>query len=150
MKFQQQLQEFFEWAHTNSLLSKDAIVPNFEEPPRNKLKAYILQLQDLYNVPDLYTRYTCQEPIRNDNLDTSDVSWVNTLDFTTDEIKSVFGEPLENGTDEDEHTFEWKIEVNGQPLSIYDWGTDTEWHVGCTNKKQFNVLVNYIAEQVQN
>ena len=85
-------------------------------------------------------------------LDTSETYNVDTLDFWTEELVSVFGKPKKTGSKEDEHTWEWKIEVNGDVYSIYDWNENKDsfeeatWYLGATsdNKKNVKALNDYI------
>lgn len=94
-----------------------------------------------------------EEAVKLDmSLDTSETFNVDTLEFWTSELVQVFGKPKKTGGKDDEHTWEWKIEVNGQPFSIYDWNENGEsfdeatWYLGATseNKKNIKTLVKYI------
>jgi hypothetical protein len=86
------------------------------------------------------------------SLDTSETFNVDTLEFWTSELVEVFGKPKKTGGKDDEHTWEWKIEVNGDPFTIYDWNEngdnfeDTTWYLGATseNKKNIKTLISYI------
>ena len=86
------------------------------------------------------------------SLDTSETFNVDTLEFWTSELIQVFGKPKKTGGKDDEHTWEWKLEVNGEPFTIYDWNENDEsfdeatWYLGATsdNKKNTKTLVKYI------
>ena len=86
------------------------------------------------------------------SLDTSETFNVDTLEFWTSELIQVFGKPKKTGGKDDEHTWEWKVEVNGAPFTIYDWNEngdnfeDTTWYLGATseNKKNIKTLISYI------
>lgn len=86
------------------------------------------------------------------SLDTSETFNVDTLEFWTSELIQVFGKPKKTGGKDDEHTWEWKLEVNGEPFTIYDWNENGEsfdeatWYLGATsdNKKNIKTLVKYI------
>lgn len=86
------------------------------------------------------------------SLDTSETYNVETLDFWTEELVKVFGEPKMTGSEEDEHTWEWKLEVDGDIYSIYNWNEygesyeESTWYLGSTveNKKTIKVLNDYI------
>ena len=86
------------------------------------------------------------------SLDTSETYNVETLDFWTEELVKVFGEPKETGNEDHEHTWEWKVEVGGDIYSIYNWNEygesyeDATWYLGSTveNKKTIKVLNDYI------
>ena len=86
------------------------------------------------------------------SLDTSECYNVDTLEFWTSELTQVFGKPKKTGGKDSEHTWEWKVEVNGEPFTIYDWNEngdsfdDTTWYLGATsdNKKNIKALISYI------
>lgn len=86
------------------------------------------------------------------SLDTSETYNVETLDFWTQELVKVFGEPKKTGSEDDEHTWEWKLEVGGDIYSIYNWNEygesyeEATWYLGSTveNKKTIKVLNDYI------
>ena len=85
-------------------------------------------------------------------LDTSETYNIDTLEFWTEELIQVFGKPKKTGKSGDEHTWEWKIEVNGEPYTIYDWNEngdsfeETTWYLGgmSENKKNIKELNKYI------
>lgn len=88
-------------------------------------------------------------------LDTEETEWIDILEYSTEQLVQVFGEPKITGDgDEDDHVYEWKIEMNGKAFSIYDWESeeeydDKEWHVaGPTEKTSIKSLLKYIAEQL--
>lgn len=86
------------------------------------------------------------------SLDTSETFNVDTLEFWTSELVQVFGKPKKTGGKDHEHTWEWKVEVNGQPFTIYDWNENGDsfeeatWYLGSTseNKKNIKALNSYI------
>jgi len=85
-------------------------------------------------------------------LDTSECYNVDTLEYWTSELIEVFGEPEKTGGEDMEHTWEWKIEVNGVPYTIYNWNEDNEpfdnmtWYLGAISddEKNIKVLIDYI------
>jgi hypothetical protein len=85
-------------------------------------------------------------------LDTSETYNVETLDFWTEELEQVFGKPKKTGDDDQEHTWEWKVEVDGDIYSIYNWNEygesyeESTWYLGSTveNKKTIKALNDYI------
>jgi hypothetical protein len=88
-------------------------------------------------------------------LDTEETEWIDILEYSTEQLTEVFGEPKITGDgDEDDHVYEWKIEMNGKAFSIYDWESeeeydDKEWHVaGPTEKTSIKSLLKYIQEQL--
>lgn len=86
------------------------------------------------------------------SLDTSECFNVDTLEFWTSELTQVFGKPKKTGGKDQEHTWEWKLEVNDEVYTIYDWNENGEeyeeatWYLGSTseNKKNIKALVSYI------
>lgn len=78
-----------------------------------------------------------------DNLDTKDVCYIDTLEFSTLDLEKVFGKPLKNGCENDKHQYEWKIlAISGDEemiYSIYNWKDENDefksynenmWHIG--------------------
>ena len=68
-------------------------------------------------------------------VDTSFGYFLDTLEFTTEQFVKILGEPLKTGEIDDEHVFEWKIVMNKEVFSIYDW----------ENTKGFNEIVWHIS-----
>ena len=93
-------------------------------------------------------------PKVNWKLDTEETEWIDILDYSTEQLVKVFGEPKITGEDDDDHEHEWKIEMNGKSFSIYDWENDQEfddkeWHVaGPTEKTSIKSLIKYIGDQI--
>lgn len=94
-----------------------------------------------------------EESVKLDmSLDTSECFYVDTLEFWTSELVEVFGNPKKTGSKDEEHTWEWKIEVNGEPFSIYNWNADGDsydestWYLGSTSENKTNIitLIKYI------
>ena len=75
------------------------------------------------------------EVVVDPKLDTSKTYYMDTIDYTTDELKSVFGEPMKTGDESDEWCFEWKLSVrekgkDDEIYTIYDWEDCEGWHIG--------------------
>lgn len=93
-------------------------------------------------------------PKVNWDLDTEETEWIDALEYSTDQLTNVFGKPKKTGCEDDDHVYEWKIELNGNAFSVYDWESeeeyaDKEWHVaGPTEKTSIKSLLKYIQEQL--
>lgn len=138
------------------------LIKEFKEPGRNKLEFYIKTLlkdeftiyfkKDKINDAKLLVKeFKSEEPkkeskmkkvkeekceLKVDNcVDTSFGYFLDTLEFTTEQFVKIFGEPLKTGEIDDEHVFEWKIVMNKEVFSIYDW----------ENTKGFNEIVWHIS-----
>ena len=86
-------------------------------------------------------------------LDTENTFWLDTLEYWTKDLVKVFGKPKKTGNDEDDHLYEWKIQVNNTVYAIYDWHNkekleDITWHLGTSeeNEDDYKVLIKYIDE----
>jgi hypothetical protein len=209
-KFMKELGKFFEWANEASyviMCAKDnterqwnmELMKNFEEPGRNKLEAYIKELQKTYviwskktqeevedyklfakefkDIPTKRKRQDTSEtsgsemeilqkekPVKNElqvtideDIDTSETFYIDTLDFSSEQIIEKIGQPFETGQEDDEHTFEWKLKVNGNVYTIYDWDEkdmplqDKTWHLGGTvvDKKEISAIKKYLKGEVK-
>ena len=209
-KFMKELGKFFEWANEASyviMCAKDnterqwnmELMKNFEEPGRNKLEAYIKELQKTYviwskrtqeevedyklfakefkDIPTKRKRQDTSEtsgsemeilqkakPVKNElqvtideDIDTSETFYIDTLDFSSEQIIEKIGQPFETGQEDDEHTFEWKLKVNGNVYTIYDWDEkdmplqDKTWHLGGTvvDKKEISAIKKYLKGAVK-
>jgi chemotaxis protein histidine kinase CheA len=89
-------------------------------------------------------------------LDTLDTENLDTLDYWTSDLVKAFGKPKKTGGDDEDHLYEWKIQVNNSIFSIYDWHNDQvfddiTWHISGNgsyekNEKNLNILTAYIDE----
>lgn len=157
VKFAKDLEKFFEWAKDEEYVissAKDGVsrewsiklMANFEEPGRNKLEAYIRELQKTYVILDTKTKQEVEDykvlakeykdsgskrkraesesetevQVCNE-IDTSETFYVDTLDISTEKLIEKFGEPIKTGEEGDEHSFEWKLKVRDNVYTIYDW-----------------------------
>ena len=86
-------------------------------------------------------------------IDTENTFWLDTLEYWTKDLIKVFGKPKKTGSDENDHLYEWKIQVNNTVYAIYDWHNkekleDITWHLGTSeeNEDDYKVLIKYIDE----
>lgn len=135
--------------------SKKSKVDTEEKPKKSKTtkKAKVNEELPVELPVELEVEEVLDEDVKLDmSLDTSETFNVDTLEFWTSDLVQVFGKPKKTGTKDDEHTWEWKIEVNGSPFSIYDWKENSEsfdestWYLGATSetKKNIKTLISYI------
>jgi hypothetical protein len=156
------------------------LLSGFEEPGRNKMDAYIKGLMKKYviskddediddykvilkdfkdNKPKRKRAETSTEGesdntvVIDNNLDTSETYFLDTLDFDTNTLLKKFGKPVKNETAK--NRFEWKVKVGDNVYSIYDWVNDegefdpfadTWWHIGGVknNKKDIKTITNFL------
>lgn len=161
------------------------LLKGFEEPGRNKLDAYIKGLMKKYviskddedlddykvilkdfkeNKPkrkrvDTSTEGEAESPsnvIVDNTLDTNDTYYLETLECDTNTLLKKLGKPIKNNVEK--NRFEWKVKVDGNVYSIYDWlneegefdsFADTWWHVGGvkSNKKDIKKIVSFLKEK---
>lgn len=109
----------------------------------------------------------------NDEINTEQACYIETLDFSTEELVKVLGEPLKNGSENDKHQYEWKIVIiteSGKEdiYSIYNWMDktgnfkeflNTEWHLAtmrtCPKKNfegcecQLEEIIEFISKKLE-
>ena len=92
--------------------------------------------------------------LKTDNcLDTSKGYFLDTLKFTTEELIKILGEPTKTGNTDDEHVFEWKIILNKEVFSIYDWENTLEfnliiWHISGIKNSNVSLVIGYIQDKL--
>lgn len=89
------------------------------------------------------------------NLDTTNTYYLDTLCFTTRELVNKLGEPKKTGGKNDKHRYEWRIMINENVYSIYDWCRygkfeefeNEKWYIGGTSddKKNVDKIIDYIT-----
>jgi len=108
-----------------------------------------------------------KDVIVKEDLNTDDICYIDTLDFSTKELEGVFGKPLKNGKRGDKHQYEWKIimitEQEDIIYSIYNWRykngkfdeyDENEWFFGtmkrCKNDNLFgcDMMIDYIKGKI--
>jgi len=141
--------EFKEKGDKVKKASKKETTENEEKPKKSEKAKTTKKSKEVESEAEVEV----EESVKLDmSLDTSETFNVDTLEFWTSELVQVFGKPKKTGGKDDEHTWEWKVEVNGQPFSIYDWNENGDsfdeatWYLGATsdNKKNIKTLVKYI------
>ena len=108
-----------------------------------------------------------KDVIVKEDLNTDDICYIDTLEFSTKELEGVFGKPLKNGKRGDKHQYEWKIimitEQEDIIYSIYNWRykngkfdeyDENEWFLGtmkrCKNDNLFgcDMMIDYIKGKI--
>jgi len=108
-----------------------------------------------------------KDVIVKEDLNTDDICYIDTLEFSTKELEDVFGKPLKNGKRGDKHQYEWKIimitEQEEIIYSIYNWRykngkfdeyDENEWFLGtmkrCKNDNLFgcDMMIDYIKGKI--
>jgi hypothetical protein len=69
------------------------------------------------------------------SLNTSEVGYVGTLKFKLKDVRNLLGVQCRRGGEDDKWRMEWKVNVDGKVISVYDWKKEEslwecEWHVG--------------------
>lgn len=156
---------------------------DFKEPGRNKLETFVKKLSKEYlltkdnekildiklmvnNFKDNKTKFKVKnekskikgkkEKIYIDfDLDTSNTYNIDTLEYFTDDLVKVFGKPKK--IKDEDSKYEWKVNINGDIYSIYDWIENNEkfnditWYLAGLNedKNNINDLYNYIDKKIK-
>lgn len=108
-----------------------------------------------------------KDVIVKEDLNTDDVYYIDTLEFSTKQLEGVFGKPLKNGKRGDKHQYEWKIlMITDQEeiiFSIYNWQykngefddyDENEWFLGmmkrCRNDilSESDMMIDYIKGKI--
>jgi len=125
------------------------LLKSFEEPGRNKLEAFLREVMKTYvirkdeeDIDDykvMVKEFKDTKPKRkrtestmsvgsiNDvcvvdsNLDSSGTYYLDTLDFTTEQLEMRMGKPVKTGGKDDSFRWEWKVLIGENVYSIYDW-----------------------------
>ena len=88
-------------------------------------------------------------------LDTSETYYLDTLDFTTEQLEMRMGKPVKAGGKGDSFRWEWRVLIGDNVYSIYDWKNEagefddyqeTEWYMAGmkTNAKDKAVFKAWI------
>ena len=105
------------------------------------------------NVDD--NKNDCQIKINHD-LDTSKTWWLCNLEYTTEQLVNIFGNPLLTGDENSQHRYEWKFVFDDHVFSIYDWKFDNidfsdielkeaDWFL-CGNSNKYNKTIIKILD----
>jgi hypothetical protein len=157
----------------------DFSIENFKEPKRNKIEKLAEYLMESFSFDEENDPKIIAEKFKNRNkkeketatslkvdkqldikvdasLDTSDMENLDTLDLYTSELIDAFKcNPQKTGDEDSEHRYEWKIQVNEDIYSIYDWKNDdntfddleeTTWYLAGndSNQKTQKAFVEYL------
>ena len=164
------------------------LLKSFEEPGRNKLEAFLRELMKTYvirkddeDVDDYKvmvkefkdtkpkrkrTESTSSAGSTNDvcvvdsKLDTSGTYYLDTLDFTTEQLEMRMGKPVKTGGKDASFRWEWKVSIGDNVYSIYDWKNEagefddyqeTEWYMagGKSNAKDKALFKAWILGEIQ-
>lgn len=127
------------------------MIRNFREnkPKKNNNKKENTksEIKQIKKIESVITEEEIKKEIKqivvNSDINTEDVYYIDTLEFSTEELVNIFGDPLSNGTLTTKHQYEWKIKVITEEevriYSIYNWMDknknfkdylDNEWHLG--------------------
>lgn len=103
---------------------------------------------------EIIEEYNCALKVDN-CVDTSGGYFLCTLEFSTEQLVKILGEPIKSGEIDDEHVFEWRIVMNKEVFSIYDWENTVEfnkivWHI--SGEKSSNVcnVKEWISKSLEN
>lgn len=100
----------------------------------------------------------CQDIKINHDLDTSKTWWLCNLEYTTQQLVNVFGDPLLTGNKDTNHRYEWKFVFDNHIFSIYDWKFDNidfsdinfkeaDWFL-CGNSNKYNKIIIKILDNM--
>lgn len=100
---------------------------------------------DTEEVEDVETE-DVEDVIIDNNIDTSETYYLETLENDTMQLLKKLGKPIKNETEK--NRFEWKLKINDAIYTIYDWlNEDGEfenfeecyWHLGGTDENEKNI-----------
>lgn len=141
----------------NEMYMDALCIPDFKEPKKNKLSAFMKAVEKKYVVKmrdkkmnkaiDLVKQFKSAKILANDEIDTSDTGYLITLDVSEKELSKAFGNPVYNTVKGQDWSKEWKILINGHPYSIYDWKEGNDWHLAGEkkNKRDTTLLEQHLA-----
>jgi len=120
----------------------------------NEIKQNLYNQSDLYNNTDQSERISYSDIVKDDidivlhtDLDTSFTWFLSSLNFTSDELITILGNPLQTGKKNDSHRYEWKFTYNCCIYSIYDWKPNDmntpfkniKWYLGGDHDDKNNI-----------
>jgi hypothetical protein len=93
----------------------------------------------------------------SESFNTNDTWYLQTLSESTQDLVSIFGNPIKNAK-QDDYEYEWKIMVGEKPFSIYNWLNydnefyefqDNEWYLAGIEEKsnEEKYLIDYIKQK---
>lgn len=143
------------------------LLKSFEEPGRNKLEGFLREVMKTYVIRNgdeevddyklMVKEFKDTKPKRkrtestasvnstddgacvvDSKLDTSETYYLDTLDFTTEQLEMRMGKPVKAGGKGDSFRWEWRVLIGDNVYSIYDWKNEagefddyqeTEWYM---------------------
>jgi len=178
-----ELGQFMEWAEGRGYTIHDVVdgdkigwneivIPvkhdkMFEEYLKDVWKFYMIKLgeEDILDYNPLVKEFKMSGSVKpgvciiqSDETDTSDAGYIDTLEYSTAELRDALGEPFKTGKPGDKHRYEWIIEVGKNVYTIYDWVLDNgefepleeaEWFIGGVNENDDDIknIVEFINER---
>jgi|LakMenE18May11ns_1017448.scaffolds.fasta_scaffold9958087_2 hypothetical protein len=93
----------------------------------------------------------------SESFNTNDTWYLQTLSESTQDLVSIFGNPIKNSK-QDDYEYEWKIMVGEKTFSIYNWLNydnqfyefqDNEWYLAGVEEKsnEEKYLIDYIKQK---
>lgn len=93
----------------------------------------------------------------SESFNTNDTWYLQTLSESTQDLVSIFGNPIKNAK-QDDYEYEWKIMVGEKPFSIYNWLNydnefyefqDNEWYLAGIEEKsnEEKYLIDFIKQK---
>ena len=138
--------DFTVWSDEKMIDDENEVISNFNNPIEKPTKKPIEKTKK---------SEVCSVIVTPD-IDTSETFNIDTLECYTDDLISLFGNPLKNGGKDDDHRYEWKITVGKDIYTIYDWKNDentfddfkeTTWYLGSTSEK--NKTKKFLMEYIE-
>lgn len=92
----------------------------------------------------------------NNDLNTSKTWWLSNLEYTTEQLVNIFGNPLYTGNENTNHRYEWKFTFDNHVFSIYDWKfenssfydiKETDWFL-CGDSNKYNKIIIKILDNL--
>ena len=130
------------------VVDKREVVVDKREVSNNKVDVVVDKREVSNNKVDVI-----KDVIVKEDLNTDDVYYIDTLEFSTKQLEGVFGKPLKNGKRGDKHQYEWKIimitEQEEIIYSIYNWKhkngefdnyDENEWFLGTLKRCRNDIL----------
>lgn len=145
-----------EYTYTN-LMNKYKELKNPIKTPNTSLDKQIDKLCDTMTVTlNVCDKEFSKQIVIDNNLDTTHTWWLCNLEYTTEQLTNVFGEPAFTGNENTKHRYEWKFSIDNHIFSIYDWKFDhgefydineADWFL-CGNSNKHNKKITEILDKI--